>query len=152
MAAARRLLLPLGVLVAGLVAVHPVLGGVADPGGAPLARTPAGSQLVLSTLSPGGAVRGPLVVANAGTAPGTFLLDASTTGSRRLATKMRLSVSEAGRVLYEGSPAGLRRLSVGVLAPGQERRLAVRVELSRAAGNALQGRSIGLDVTVTALG
>ena len=129
-----------------------MLGGVEGAAGAPRARTPAGPVLPLATLAPGRAVERPLVVANAGTAPGTFLLAASATGSRELLRALSVRVAEAERIVYEGPPAGLRGVSLGTVAAGQERRLTLRVELPSAAGNTLQGRSGGLEVTVTALG
>jgi hypothetical protein len=153
MTAARRFLLPLAVLVAALVAVHPVLGGIGRSEGAPaVGRSASGSLLDVSAFAPGRAVAGSVAVANVGTAPGTFVLQATGSGSRPLAEALRLEVTSGGRVLYEGTLAGFERVPLGVLAPGEEQSVETRVALSPTAGNGLQGLSAGVDLRVAALG
>jgi hypothetical protein len=153
MAAACRLLLPLAVLVAALVAVHPVLGGIDGSEGEPAVGSAAKGPLVdVSNLAPGRGVRDSVTVANVGTAPGTFFLQASTGGSRVLAERLRLVVSREGRVLYEGSPAGFESVRLGRLAPAEERSVVVRVELPAAGGDELQGVAASLDLAVAVVG
>ncbi|MGH3093999.1 MAG: hypothetical protein ACRDOP_11050 [Gaiellaceae bacterium] len=153
MTAARRLLLPLAVLVAALVAVHPVLGGIGGAAGAPaVGRSASGPLLDVSALAPGRPVESSVTVANVGTAPGTFVLQATGSGSRPLVEALRLEVASGGRVLYEGTLAGFEDVPLGVLAPGEEQVVDTRVALSLAAGNDLQGLSAGVDLRVAALG
>jgi hypothetical protein len=152
MTAARRLLLPLAVLVAALVAVHPVLGGIGGAEGAPaVGRSAPGPLVDASALAPGRAVESSVTLANVGTAPGTFVLQAAGSGSRQLAEALRLEVTSGGRVLYAGTLAGFEDLPLGVLAPGEEQVVDTRVALSPAAGNDLQGLSAGVDLRVAAL-
>ena len=153
MTAARRLLLPLAVLVGALVAVHPVLGGIGGGVGAPaVGHSASGPLLDVSTLAPGRAVERSVTVANVGTAPGTFVLQAARSGSRPLAEALRLEVTSGGRVLYEGTLASFEDVQLGVLTPGEERVVDTRVALSPAAGNDLQGLSADVDLRVAALG
>ncbi len=153
MTAARRLSLPLAVLVAALAAVHPVLGGVGGGEGAPaVARSGSGPLLDVSALAPGRAEEGSVTVANVGAAPGTFVLQASESGSRVLAESLRLVVTSGERVLYAGTLAGFADVPLGVLAPGEEQVVGTRVALSPAAGNDLQGLSAVVDLRITALG
>lgn len=151
MAAARRLLLPLAVLVAALVAVHPVAGGTGGESGEPAVR--GGSPLLdVSGLVPGRAVEGSVTIANAGTASGTFVLAAAASGDRLLGERLHVVFRLGGGVLYEGPLAGFAGARLGVLAPGQERELEVRAELPRSAGNELQGVSASVELAVTAVG
>ena len=153
MTAARRFLLPLAVLVAALVAVHPVLGGIGGDEGVPaVARAASGPLVDLSALAPGRAVESSVTVANVGTAPGTFVLQAAGSGSRPLAEALRLEVTSGGRVLYEGTLAAFEDVPLGVLAAGEEQEVDTRVALSAAAGNDLQGLSAGVELRVAALG
>ncbi|MGH3094026.1 MAG: hypothetical protein ACRDOG_17095 [Gaiellaceae bacterium] len=152
MTAARRLILPLAVLVAALVAVHPVLGGIGPDGAPAVGRPASGPLLDVSALAPGRAVESSITLANVGTAPGTFVLQATGSGSRPLAEALRLEVASGGRVLYEGTLAGFEDVPLGILAPGEEQVVDTRVALSPAAGNDLQGLSAGVDLRVAALG
>ena len=153
MNAARRLLLPLAVLVAALVAVHPVLGGIGGAEGAPaVGRSASGPLVDASALAPGRVVESSVTVANVGTATGTFVLQAAGSGSRPLAETLRLKVTSGGRVLYEGTLASFEDVPLGVLAPGEEQVVDTRVALAPAAGNHLQGLSAGVDLRVAVLG
>jgi hypothetical protein len=152
--AARRLIVLLAVVVPALVAAHPLLGAVGgESGGEPaVGRVGAGPLLDVSSLAPGRAVEAPLTIANAGSAPGTFVLGASTRGSRLLAQRLRLVVSGGEGVLYEGSLSDLGGVRLALLAPGQKRRFTLQATLPSSLGNELQGLAghVELGVTVAA--
>lgn len=153
MAAARRLILPVAVLVAALVAVNPVAGGIGGDDGAPAVGGPgAGPLLDVSELAPGRAVQDSFTVANVGTAPGTFVLQASESGNRLLAERLRLVVASGDRDLYAGMLTRFEGVPLGVLAPGEEQPVRVRIALPASSGNDLQGLSAGLELRVAAVG
>jgi hypothetical protein len=149
-AAARRVLFPIVLVVAALVAVHPVLGGVGQTTGGPAVGR-SGTGLDLAALAVGDSATSHLTVANTGAASGTFVLGASPTGSGAVAGHLRVTVSCGSRTLYRGSLAGLAGTRLGVLAPGQARTYVVRVELA-SGGNELQGLRTNADLTVSAIG
>lgn len=142
-----------GTLAAALVAVHPVLGGIGAGEGAPaVGRSGSGPLLDVSELAPGRAVERSVTVANVGTAPGTFVLEASESGSRLLGESLRLVVRSGGRALYSGTLAGFQNVPLGRLAPGEEQVVRTHVALSPAAGNELQGLSADMELRVVVLG
>jgi hypothetical protein len=152
MTAARRLILPLVVLVAALVAVHPVPGGTDRDGTPAVGRSASGPLLDVAGLAPGRAVESSVTVVNVGTAPGTFVLQAAGSGSRLLAEGLRLEVTSGGRVLYSGRLAGFESVPLGALAPAEQQVLDTHVALSAEAGNDLQGLSASVDLSVAVLG
>lgn len=152
MAAARRALFLLAVVLGSLVAVHPVLGGVGESDGRPaVGRSGTGPLLDLSALAVGDAATSSMTVANTGTGAGVFLLGGSTTGSRTLARHLRLVVSSGDRPLYRGSLAGLDSVRLGVLAPGEARTYSLRVELA-SGSDRLQGLQAAADFSISAVG
>lgn len=152
MAAARPALFLLAVVVAALVAVHPVLGGVGVTEGRPaVGRTGTGPLFDLARLAPGREGTSSLTVTNVGTGSGTFVLGAFTSGSPALARRLVLVVTDRDRELYHGSLAGLDAVRLALLAPGQRRTFELRAELGRG-GNALQGTTLGVDFLVTVAG
>jgi hypothetical protein len=98
----------------------------------------------------GDARTGSVTVRNDGGARGRVVMTALTNGSRPLAEQLAVVVRSNGRAVYAGTLAGLRRIDMGVLAPGQSRRVSVRVALG-AGGNTRQANRVATSFSWTAL-
>ena len=91
-------------------------------------------------------------IANAGSAPGTFVLSAAVSGDTKLASSLVLTVAdETGRIAYQGPLAGLADDALGTFAPAEAHTYQLSVALPGTAGNELQGLSAGASFTWSAV-
>jgi spore coat-associated protein N len=149
----RRLLFSVVTLAVALVAVHPVLGGVGGSAGSvTVARTGSGPVFDLGNLAPGHGASESVRIANAGSAPGTFILSAAVSGDAKLASSLVLTVAdESGRIAYRGPLAGVAGDALGTFAPAEAHTYKLSVTLASSAGNELQGLSAGASFTWSAV-
>ncbi len=136
-----------------LVAVHPVLGGIGGSDGrVAVARNGSGPVFDLASLAPGQKASESVRIANAGSAPGTFVLSAAMSGDAKLASSLVLTVAdETGHVAYRGPLAGLADETLGTLVPAEAHTYKLSVVLPGTAGNELQGLSAGASFTWSAV-
>ncbi len=109
-----------------------------------------------SSISPGShrahEPSGNVRIANAGSAPGNFVLSAAVSGDAKLASSLVLTVAdETGHVAYRGSLAGLSSETLGTFAPAETHTYKLSVALPGTAGNELQGLSAGASFTWSAV-
>jgi hypothetical protein len=96
-----------------------------------------GPVLALPHVAPGSSARRSVTVTNSGTAPGHFALEATTTGSPRLARALRvtISVARAGQTeperIFAGTLARLRQVPLGTLAVGESAVVRFHIQLPR---------------------
>src|SRR5215210_2622896 len=150
MAAARRVLFLLALVLAGLVAVHPGLGGVGETNGRPaVSRSGTGPLFDLPALAVGSSSTRTVTVTNSGTAAGVFVFGGTSRGSKPLAASLLVTVSSRGKTLYRDSLARLGTVRLGVLAPGESRAYSFRLELARGQ-NPLQSAAAAADFSISA--
>jgi spore coat-associated protein N len=149
----RRILFSVVTLAVALVAVHPVLGGVGgSDGSVTVGRSGSGPVFDLAGLAPGHDASGSVRIANAGSAPGTFVLQAAVSGDAKLASSLVLTVAdETGRIAYRGPLTGLSGEALGTFAPAEAHTYRLSVTLPGTAGNELQGLSAGASFTWSAV-
>lgn len=153
MSCGRRILFSVVTLAVALVAVHPILGGVGGPdGNVVVATNVAGPVFDLAGLAPGQKASDKVLIANAGSAPGAFVLSAAVSGDAKLASSLVLTVAdETGRIAYEGPLAGLAGDALGTFAPAEAHTYQLSVALPGTAGNELQGLSAGASFSWSAV-
>lgn len=136
-----------------LLAVHPVLGAVGGADGSvAVGRAGSGPVFDLGNLAPGHNASESVRIANAGSAPGTFVLSAAISGDAKLASSLVLTVAdETGRVAYRGPLAGLAGEALGTFAPAEAHTYELSVALPTPTGNELQGLSAGASFTWSAV-
>ena len=153
MSRGRRIFFSVVTLVVALVAVHPVLGGVgSSDGSVAIGHAGSGPVFDLGSLAPGHDASESVRIANAGTAPGRFVLSAAVSGDAKLASSLVLTVAdETGRIAYRGPLAGLAAEALGTFAPAEAHTYKLNVALPGTAGNELQGLSAGAAFTWSAV-
>ena len=109
-----------------------------DAAAAPVRLVSSGQLPDLSGASPGSSAASVLAVRNRGVRAGDLWLVLETRGDAGAARSFRLRVERAGRVLFDGTLTGARRLPVGRIAPGGRLRYGVSVSVSSHAGQALR--------------
>lgn len=160
--ALRSILTPLLVLIV-LVAAAPLLGATdGEPkrprpghGRLHLVSSKRGAILTGRNLAPGDRVAGSVTITTRGALAGSFALRARVRGSTRLAEHLVLTVRErkrrGSRVVYSGSLARLRAVSLGRIGPRGARTFRFSVWFRSSAPNSLQGRRTTANFTWTAV-
>ena len=95
-----------------------------------------------------------VTVTNRGTAVGRLRLAVTTTGSTRLANRLRVRITMGKRVVYHGSLADVGAIRLGRIGPTGRRRfrIALRFPDARANQNRLQGSRVQIRFDWTATG
>lgn len=95
-----------------------------------------------------------VTVTNRGTAAGRLRLTVATTGSARLANRLRVRIRMGSRVVYGGSLADLTAIRLGRIAPKTRRRFRIGMRFPNAMTNQnrLQGSRVRIRFEWTASG
>jgi hypothetical protein len=135
-----------------LAAVGSTGGFGSRDGNVAVSGSGAGPAFGLAGLAPGQKTSGSVRIANSGSAAGTFILSAATSGDQKLATSLVVTVTdETGHVAYQGSLIGLAGETLGNFAPSEAHTYDVTISLPATAGNELQGLSAGASFTWSAV-
>jgi hypothetical protein len=153
----------LALLVAsGSSAATPELRLAAAGGALTLSNSKEGAAIFQAgAMQPGGEVSGSVVIANTGSVAGALsvsptggAIEAAGGGGGLLSNALQLVVLETtgavDAVRYAGSPAAMPAVSLGQIAPGQQRVFQFVAKLPATAGNALQGARWSAGFTWTA--
>lgn len=97
-------------------------------------------------LLPGQSRSGSVKISNPNRQPMNLSLDSRLSSGVPLAGSLDLRVSRQGDSLYAGRLAGLQRLPLGEMAPGESREYQFEVAMPGGSGNALQGQSGAVDL------